>query len=99
MITTDVPGVRIRELRQKAGYTLRELAEECNPPMDFSALARIERNQGYTSCTLKRIAVALDCTVLDFFLPDDMTQFTRLPEEAKADVAQYIQRRALEVTA
>lgn len=98
-MTTGTPGGRIRELRQKAGYTLRELAEACDPPMDFSAVARIERNQGYTSSTLKRIAVALDCTVFDLFLPDNMAQFTCLPEEAKAEVAQYIQRRALEVTA
>lgn len=79
----QIPGDRIRAFRQKAGFTMRELAEVCNPPMDFSAIGRIENNQGYTSSTLGRLAKALGCEVHDFFLSEGLSGYTQLSETQK----------------
>ncbi len=91
----ELPGDRIRAMRKKAGHSLRDLAHMCDPPMDYTAIGRIERNMGYTSATLKRIAVSLGCTVSDFFLPDELAEFTELPQDLREDVARHVQNLAI----
>ncbi len=88
----QLPGDRIRLFRNGAGFTQRALAKKCNPPMDFTAIGRIERNQGYTSSTLKRLAEALNCDVADFFLPAEILGFKKLPAEMKQEISQTIRR-------
>ena len=88
----QLPGDRIRLFRTSAGLTQRALAKMCNPPMDFSAIGRIERNQGYTSSTLNRLANALNCDVADFFLPSEILGFKKLPAKMKQEIAQTIRR-------
>ena len=87
---TQLPGDRIRALRKRAGFTVREIAVECDPPMDFSTVARIENNNGYTSSTLMRLATAIDCEVWDFFLPDGLHGYTDLTTDQKAKVHSLI---------
>lgn len=87
-----LPGDRIRLFRTGAGLTQRALAKMCNPPMDFSAIGRIERNQGYTSSTLNRLADALNCDVADFFLPAEILGFKKLPADMKQEISQTIRR-------
>ncbi len=88
----DIPGARILAYRKAAGISQRKLAEKCDPPMDFTAIGRIERNQGYTSSTLKRLAAALECDVSDFFLPPELMAWSRLPDDMKQEVSQMIKR-------
>lgn len=89
---TQLPGDRIRALRKKAGFTVREIAVECDPPIDFSSVARIENNKGYTSSTLMRLATAIGCDILDFFLPDGLDGYTELSPEQKEQVHELIAR-------
>lgn len=86
----ELPGKRIRELRQKSGLSLREFASRCNPPMDYTTVGRIERNMGYTGDSLERFADVLGCEVSDFFLPDQLAAFAELPADMQNDVARYI---------
>ena len=81
-----MPGERIRELRKKAGLTIHEVAEESNPPMDFSTVERIENNNGYTSDTMSRIAEVIGCEVHDFFLPEGLAGYTNLTQFQKQQV-------------
>lgn len=87
-VKTDrsVPGSRIVEYRQAAKLSQRALAELCDPPMDFTAIGRIERNLGYSSSTLNRIAVALGCEVSDFFLPDELVRWKTLPAAIRQNI-------------
>ncbi len=89
-MATQLPGDRIRALRKKAGLTVREIALECDPPMDFSTVARIENNKGYTCCTLMRLAEVVGCEVWDFFLPDGLNGYTDLTVDQKAKVHSLI---------
>ncbi len=96
-MAVQLPGDRIREFRQKAGFTMRELAEVCSPPMDFSAIGRIENNQGYTSSTLGRLAKALECEVHDFFLPEGLSGYSMLSETQKEVVHASIEDLVMSV--
>lgn len=86
----ETPGARIRAYRNAAGYSQRTLALKCDPPMDFTAIGRIERNQGYTSSTLNRLATALNCTVADFFLPAELAVWPKVREQTKEAVLTII---------
>lgn len=88
----DLPGDRIRLYRNNAGMSQRALAEKCNPPMDFTAIGRIERNQGFTRSTLVRLAKALNCEVADFFLPAEVVAWKRLPDDMRQEITQTISR-------
>ena len=90
-----LPGKRIREFRNRAGLSLRELAAECDPPMDHTSVGRIERGYGYTGDSLERFAKVLGCEVYDFFLPDELIKFSELTPENKATVANIIGQLAL----
>lgn len=88
----DTPGQRIRAYRNAAKLSQRDLAVMCNPPMDFTAIGRIERNMGYTSSTLLRLAEALNCSVSDFFLPIELVTWKLLPDDMRNEIAQTIKR-------
>lgn len=90
-LPSELPGDRIRELRKAKGFTLRSMAENCNPPMDYTSIGRIEKNIGYTKDSLERFATVLGCNVSDFFLYDELKGFTELPEDLKQNVAKHIQ--------
>ena len=90
MKESDLPGRRIREMRQDRKMTLKDLAERCNPPMDFSTVGRIEKNKGYTKDSLERFAEVMGCTVSDFFLPESIKGYTGLPSEARCDISKYV---------
>ena len=86
-----LPGDRIREIRKAKGYTLRAMAENCNPPVDYTTIGRIEKNIGYTKDSLERFAKVLDCNVSDFFLYDELKGFTELPDDLRQDISKQIQ--------
>ncbi|PJE79647.1 hypothetical protein CI610_01361 [invertebrate metagenome] len=85
----DNPGKRIRKLRKEAGLSLRDLAELCDPPIDFTTVGRIERDMGYTSDSLKRICSVLKCEVSDLFLPEWLTFYEKLSESDKKTLERF----------
>lgn len=88
----QLPGANIRAFRKAAGMSQRKLAETCDPPMDFTAIGRIERNLGYTSSTLNRLAQALNCKVSDFFLPAELIVWKDLPADMQEEIQTLIRR-------
>ena len=63
-------GSRIRQLRQKSGRSLREVASSAELTVSF--LSRLERGQtGVTVDSLRRIADVLQVQIVDFFGRDD----------------------------
>ena len=94
-MNTDLPGKRIREFRNKAGRSWRDLAKLCDPPMDYTSIGRIERGYGYTGDSLERFAKVLNCEVYDFFLPDELLKFSELPPDYRTDVSKLIDQLAL----
>jgi transcriptional regulator with XRE-family HTH domain len=63
-------GARLRELRQKRGLTLRELADTAN--MSLAFVSDMEGGLKLPSLTtLVRLAVALDCKVTALVAPFD----------------------------
>ncbi|OQX34089.1 MAG: hypothetical protein B0D91_13060, partial [Oceanospirillales bacterium LUC14_002_19_P2] len=57
-----IPGDNVRRLRQEKGWSMRELAERCvteSKTMDHTTIMRLEKNNGFTLDTLKRVAKAL----------------------------------------
>ena len=87
---SHLPGQRIREMRNARQLSMKDLAENCNPPMDFSTVGRIEKNKGYTKDSLERFAQVLECDVSDFFLYEEIKDYTHLPDDARQDVSKYI---------
>ncbi len=86
------PGSRVRAFRLAAGMSQRELSQKCDPPMDFTAVGRIEHNKGFTSATLNRLAVALECGIEDFFLPADIIDMRILDETDRAKVITFMRK-------
>lgn len=59
-------GLRLRSLREKQGWSLRELADRCG--LSFNAISRIERGENSpTVSTLHSLATALNVPVTAFF--------------------------------
>ena len=57
-------GERLRELRQKCGFTLQSLGEQAE--MSYTYISDMERGLRVpTLTTIVRLAVALDCKVTD----------------------------------
>ncbi len=74
-------GGKMRELREKRGFTIKRLAEivECTP----SLISQLERGKADPSISmLKRIAKGLNVNIIDFFMTcsDDDDVVTRLDE-------------------
>ena len=65
-IPSDSIGIRIKERRGAVGFSLRELADKTSLTASF--LSQVERDQAKPSIdSLRRIAEALDVSLLDFF--------------------------------
>lgn len=59
-------GLRLRNLREQKGLTMRALAEGCN--LSINAISLIERGENSpTVSTLHRLATALDVPITEFF--------------------------------
>ena len=80
----NVPGDNVRARRKAANLTLRGLADRCKPALDHSTISRLEAGKGYTQDTLERVAVALRCTVQDFFLPVELIGWNQLDDSNRA---------------
>ena len=89
------PGDNIRKRRKEAGLSMRALAEKCNPALDHTTVRRIELGQGFTQDTLERIAVALNCDMTDFFLPDELEGWSELTEAERQQIGTMVQNAAL----
>lgn len=63
----DPPGVNIHRLRNKRDWSQRNLADKCHPPLNHTTVHRLEHNKSFTHDCLKRVAIALDVTVLELF--------------------------------
>lgn len=87
---TDPPGVNIRALRLARDWSQRTLADRCDPPMDHTAVQRMERNKHYTSNSLRRVAAALGVRVQDLFLPPEIVQYARLTDDRRRRIAALI---------
>lgn len=85
---TAVPGVTVHNLREKMGWSLRELADHCNPQLDHSTIRRIENDEGWTRDTLERVAKALGVDVPTLFLPPEFGEFTKLPKDVQERLRQ-----------
>ena len=60
-------GMRLRALREKQGWSLRELADRCG--LSFNAISRIERGENSpTVSTLHSLATALNAPITAFFV-------------------------------
>lgn len=87
---TDAPGANIHRLRVEKDWSLRELSSRCNPPLDHSTVARLEKNRGATMDTIERVAAALGVQPSDLWLPPEIFEYSRLPDEKKKKVADYV---------
>lgn len=88
---TDAPGVNIYRLRIARGWGQAELGERCRPPISASGISRIERNQGLTQASLKRIAAALGVSYQSLFYPPEIAAYASLPADVRERLAQTIQ--------
>lgn len=60
-------GIRLRTLRERKGWSLRQLSEKCG--LSINAISRIERGENSPTVTsLTRLAEALSIPITDFFL-------------------------------
>lgn len=89
-LETDPPGVNVYRLRMARGWSQHELARRCAPPMDPSAVSRVEHNQGYTQDSLTRIAAALGVPAQSLFYPPEIVTYARLPDAIRSRLADTI---------
>lgn len=87
---TDTPGVNIHRLRIARGWSQGTLAQACRPPMDTSAISRIERNIGFTQEALQRIAAALGVDYQALFYPPEIAAYATLPADVRQRLADTI---------
>ncbi len=79
-------GFRLRALREKQGWSLRELADRCG--LSFNAISRIERGENSpTVSTLHLLATALNVSITAFFEDghDRATVFIRRDRRLRSD--------------
>lgn len=96
-------GLRIKELREKQGFTQEKLAELIN--IDSRTLSRIETGKNFTTLeTLEKIASVIDVEIKDLFAfqhqKDKKALFAniiKLLEEAKEDEIKLIYKLILAV--
>ena len=92
--TTAPPGVNVNRLRMARQWSIYALADACRPPLSASAISRIERNEGYTSDSLHRVASALNVPVEALFYPPEIAAYSRLPPDLRQRLADTIQDTA-----
>ena len=91
----DAPGVNINRLRVAMGWSMRELADKCHPPLDHTTIRRLEHNKGFTQDTIERVAKALKVpNWQDLFLPPELAEWPHLSDRAKARLAESVQDAA-----
>lgn len=95
---TEPPGVNVHRLREALDLSQRALADKCHPPLDHTTIRRIERNEGYTQDTLERVAKALGVRVEHLFLPPELLDWPKLPEDARRRLADMVQDAAVAAT-
>lgn len=65
VLSSDVIGTNIKRKRLKAGFSIRAFSKLTNIPR--ATLFDIENNNQYfNKPTLEKIAIALNCTIVDF---------------------------------
>ncbi len=91
----EPPGINVHRLRQTYGWSMRELADKCHPPLDHTTVRRLENNKGFTQDTIERIAKALKVPRWqDLFLPLELADWPHLPERTRARLAESVQDAA-----
>ncbi len=62
-------GARVRELRERAGFTQAELAGRCGQGVEMQRIGELERGeQNATLKTVQRLAKGLSCEPAELFL-------------------------------
>lgn len=87
---TAPPGASVYRLRMAREWSQRDLAERCTPPLDPSAVSRIENNAGFTQDSLMRIAQALGVPYQSLFWPPEIAAYARLPAAIRERLAETI---------
>lgn len=88
------PGDALRALRHSKGWSLRQAADAADAqgyPLTFSAISRIESNQGYTSSSLEAMARLYGVRVEDLFIPRQILSIATLPVETRDRLLLQIQ--------
>jgi transcriptional regulator with XRE-family HTH domain len=89
-LETDPPGATIHRLRTQRGWSQADLARHCRPPLDASAISRLEHNEGFTQDSLERVAAALGMPYQALFYPPELATYGRLPPEIRKRLADTI---------
>jgi transcriptional regulator with XRE-family HTH domain len=91
----EPPGVDVHRLRNTLGWSMRELADRCQPKhLDHTTIRRLEHNEGFTQDTVERVAKALGVTRWqDLFLPPELAiaGWSFLPNRDQSRVAKLVQ--------
>lgn len=88
---TDPPGANVHRLRLAKNWTLRELADACDPPADHTTIQRLEANStGYTRDLLNRVAAALGVEVHSLFAPSELQGFYEITPARRLRIAEQI---------
>jgi transcriptional regulator with XRE-family HTH domain len=91
------PGATLRALRAARGWSLRRAAELASRPgfdLTYSAIHRIESNQGYTSKSLSALAAIYKVDVPSLFLPAELRGLAELPAETRQRITEQIAETA-----
>ena len=92
----DPPGVNVHRLRNTIGWTMRELAQRCYPPLDHTTIRRLEQNDGFTQDTVERVAKALGVIKWqDLFLPPELAEWPHLPKRVRARIVAFVKDAAV----
>ena len=91
------PGAILRALRQARGWSLRHaaaLATTADYQLSYSAIQRIERNQGYTSASLEALASIYGTEVPLLFLPAELAGLADLPASTRQRIFDQVSETA-----
>lgn len=88
---TDPPGINVHRLREQKGWSLRDLADNCHPPIAHTTVSRLEKNRGFTQDTIERVAAALGSTPGDLWLPADLFDYRLLSTRQKDAITAMVQ--------
>lgn len=86
----DNPGVIIQYLRTYHGWSYQSLADKCKPTLSRSTIMRIEKNEGYTQDSLKRVAAALKVKTEELFYPEELAGILILDKKSKDKIMEKI---------
>ena len=86
----DAPGCNVHRLREERGWSLRDLADRCNPPIAHTTVQRLEHNKGFQQDTVERVAAALGVTPQDLWLPPELFEYRMLNRDQKERFAAMV---------